>query len=326
MATIRDIAKKANVAVSTVSYVLNNTKKVKPETRERILEVIKELDYHPRSVARSLKTRKTMTIGVVLPDITNLFYAETIRGIEDAANQYGYNIILCNTDMDSKKEMNYLNTLYSKDVDGVIFLGSCFNYQLVRSKPDTPIIFINSKIGDNFSSVSINDVKGGYIATKHLLERKKSDVIFFTGPLSRSWFFERMTGYIDALKSEGHRYNELLVQECDVSFKGGYDKAHAFFSQNTEIRSLFAVSDVIALGVIRALKEIGLRVPEDISVVGYDDISISEMFIPALTTVRQPKYMMGQKAVDLLMRKIKDNIVENEIFIVEPELIIRESS
>lgn len=326
MATIRDIAKRANVAVSTVSYVLNDTKKVKPETKERILNAIKEMDFHPRSVAQSLKTRKTMTLGVILPDITNLFYAETIRGIEDAANQYGYNIILCDTDMDSKKEMNYLNTLYSKDVDGIIFLGSCFNDQLVRSRPDTPIIFINSKTGDDFSSVSFNDVKGGYVATKHLLERKNSDIFFLTGPLSRSSFFERMIGYIDALKSEGHRYNELLVQECDVSFQGGYNKAHAIFNKNTEIKSLFAVSDVIALGVIRALKEIGLKVPKDISIVGYDDINISAMFIPALTTVHQPKYMMGQKSVDLLMRKIKDNILENETFIVEPELIIRESS
>lgn len=326
MVTIKDIAKKANVAVSTVSYVLNNKKNVKPETKERILAAIREFDYHPRSVARSLKTKKTLTIGIVLPDITNLFFTETTRGIEDAANQYGYNVILCNTDKDPKKEMNYLSTLYSKDVDGIVFLGSCFNYQLVESKADTPIIFINSKSGDNSFSISIDDIKGGYIATKHLLEKRRSEIMFLTGSLSRSAFFKRMMGYIDALASEGRSYNELLVQQCDVSFQGGYDKIYSIFSRNTEIKSIFAVSDVIALGAIRALTDIGLKVPEDISVVGYDDISISAMFIPSLTTVRQPMYKMGQKAVELLVKRISDSTLKNQNIIVEPELIIRESS
>lgn len=326
MATIKDIAKKANVAVSTVSYVLNNTKNVKPETRERIYKAIKELNYQPSSVARSLKTKQTLTIGIILPDITNLFFTETTRGIEDAANQHGYNVILCNTDKDPKKEMAYLNTLYSKDVDGIIFIGTCMNQHIVKDKKDTPIVFIDSKSGENVTSISVDNIKGGYLATKHLLEKKRSEIIFLTGPLYRKAYFERMTGYLNALRSEGLEYNELLVYQCEGSFQGGYNIIQSIFDKKMEIKSIFAASDVIALGAMRALIERGMKVPEDVSVVGYDDISISSMFIPSLTTVRQPKYLMGQKSVELLMKKIEDKSFKNEYVVLEPELIIRESS
>ncbi|WHH58052.1 LacI family DNA-binding transcriptional regulator [Petroclostridium sp. X23] len=326
MATIRDIAKKANVAVSTVSYVLNNRKKVKPETKERIMQVIEELNYQPRSVARSLKTKKTLTIGIMLPDICNLFFTETTRGIEDVANKYGYNVILCNTDKDSKKEKEYLNTLYSKDIDGIIFIGTCRNHHIIKNKQDTPIVFINSKVGDNICSVLVDDIKGGYTATKYLLERRKSEVTLLTGPLSRSSFFERMTGYLNALKSEGIEYNELLVHQCDVSFQGGYDIIRTIYDEGSGIKSIFAASDVIALGAVRALIEKGVRVPEDVSVVGYDDISIAGMFIPSLTTIHQPKYWMGEKAAELLIKRIEDRSLKSEHIVLEPKLIVREST
>lgn len=326
MATIKDIAEMADVAVSTVSYVLNNKKNVKPETRERIMEAIRKLNYQPRSVARSLKTGRTSTIGIMLPDITNLFFTETTRGIEDAANKCGYNVILCNTDKDAKKEMDYLNNLYSKDVDGIIIIGTCQNQHIIRSNAGTPTVVINGKIGEDIPYVKVDDIQGGYLATKHLLERKKSEVMFLTGPLSRKSFFDRMTGYLNAIRSEGLEHNEFLVHQCDMSFQGGYDKIKSVFNKDFGIKSIFAVSDVIALGAIRALIEKGVKVPEDVSVVGYDDISIASMFIPSLTTIRQPKYLMGQKAVEFLIRKIDDKASENEYMVLEPELIIRESS
>lgn len=327
MATIKDIAKKANVAVSTVSYVLNNKKKVKPETKERILRVMKECNYQPRTAARSLKTKQTLTIGVMLPDITNLFFTEIIRGIEDTANEYGYNIILCNTDRDSKKELAYLNTLYSKDIDGIIFVGPCLNQSIIRNKQDTPIVSINSRYGDLISSISVDFVKGGYLATKHLMERKNTEVIFLSGPLNVSTTNERFTGYINALRSEGFEYNELLAYQCEISFQGGYNIIESVYSKITGgIKSIFATSDVIALGAMRALIEKGIKIPEDVSIVGYDDISMASMYMPSLTTIRQPKYMMGQIVVKLLMKKIAEDSSENEVITLEPELIIRESS
>jgi LacI family transcriptional regulator len=326
MVTIKDIAKKANVAVSTVSYVLNNKKKVSPETRARILKVIEEYNYQPRSVARSLKTGKTLTIGIIMPDITNLFFTEMTRGIEDTANQYGYTVILCNTDKNPQKELDYLNTLYSKDVDGIIFVGTCKNHQIIRNREDTPIVMIDSKAGGHMTSVQVNNIRGGFIATSHLLERKKSEVLLLTGPLPASTYFERMTGYLNALRSKGFEYNELMVHECDVSFQGGYNVIQTILDKKIEVHSVFAVSDVIALGAIRAMVEKGIKIPQEVLVVGYDDISISSMFIPSLTTVRQPKYLMGQKAVELLIGKIKDPLRKVDHVVLEPELIIREST
>lgn len=326
MATIKDIAKKANVAVSTVSYVLNDKKKVKPETKERILRAIREFEYHPRAAARSLKTKQSLTIGIIMPDVTNLFYTETARGIEDMANQNGYNVILCNTDKDPKKERDYLNTLYSKDVDGIIFIGPCLNQNIVRNRQDTPIVSINSKNGGNISSISVDFVKGGYLATKHLLQKNKSDVLFLSGPLNRSTVFDRLTGYINALRSEGIEYNELMVHQCEVSFQGGYNIIQSIYDRIEGIKSIFSSSDVIALGAIRALIEKGVKIPEDISVVGFDDISIASVYIPSLTTIRQPKYEMGRQAAEFLIKKINDKSLENQCIVLDPELIIRESS
>jgi LacI family transcriptional regulator len=326
MTTIKDIAKRANVSVSTVSNVINNKKNVKPETRERVLDVINEYGFQPKSVARSLKTKKTLTIGIIMPDITNQFFTETTRGIEDTANKYGYNVILCNTDENVNKEIEYLNTLYNKDVDGIIFVGTCETQHMDQNRKRTPIVVIDRKLGENMTSVVVDNVKGGFIATKHLLERKKSEIILLTGSLSTSTYFERMTGYLNALRSEKFEYNELLVNECEASFQGGYNTIQSILNKNVNIQSIFAVSDMIAIGAMRALIEKGKRIPEDVLIVGYDDIIISSMFIPSLTTVRQPKYEMGQRAVELLIDKIEGKSQRNERIILEPELIIREST
>lgn len=326
MATIKDIAKRANVSICTVSNVINNKKSVKPETRERIMAAIEEYHFRPKAVARSLKTRQSLMLGIMLPNITNLFFTEMTRGIEDAANQAGYQVVLCNTDEDPNKEKEYLSALYSKDVDGIIFIGSPAGKKLLHQNIDTPIVSINGWKDDAVSSVTIDDFKGGYLAARHLLERRNTDLVFLTGSFSKQGFAGRRDGCLRALAEQGRGQDALQVQFCDVSFVGGYEKTKELLQAGRKLEAIFAVSDVIALGAIRALVEAGLRVPQDVCVVGYDDIVLASMFIPSLSTIRQPKYVMGQTAVKLIFQKINDRTAKSEHVVVEPELVVRESS
>jgi LacI family transcriptional regulator len=326
MTTIKDIAKQADVAASTVSYVLNNTKNVKPETKERILKVIKELHYQPSAVARSLKTKKSLTIGIMIPDISNMFFTEIVRGIEDIANEYEYNVILCNTDEDEKKEKRYLDNLYNKHIDGLIFVGTGKNQQILKDKQHIPVVAVDRKIGYNFGSVMVDNVKGAYIATNYLLEKNGADVILLTGPLSLSTYFERMTGYIEALREKGLEYNENIVRECPVGHEGGYTALEDLLEKNVGLRSIFASNDLIALGAMKALIKRGVRIPEEVSIVGYDDIPTASIITPALTTIQQPKYNMGRKAAELLLNSMTKQAVKERHIVLEPKLVIRETA
>jgi len=169
MTTLKDIAKKANVSVSTVSYVLNNKKTVKPETMQRIMQAVEEAGYYPNQLARGLKTRQTLTLGVIVPDISNEFFTQVIRGIEDTVNQDGYSIILCNTDNDANRERKYIDTLLSKDIDGLIFVGTGKTQYILEKKSAIPVVVVDRKLGDDFSSVMVDNIKGGYIATEYLI-------------------------------------------------------------------------------------------------------------------------------------------------------------
>jgi len=326
MATIKDIAKKANVAASTVSYVLNDTKSVKPETKEKILKIVEEMNYHPSQVARSLKTKKTLTIGIIIPDISNMFFTEIIRGIEDVANSFEYNVVLCNTDEDQQKEKRYLNNLINKNIDGLIFVGTGKNSHIFERRQNMPVVMVDRKLGYNFPSVMVNNIAGGFEATNYLLGKNASQVLLLTGPLSISTYFDRMTGYIDALRSRRFDYNELYVQECPVSLDGGYNAIDGIFEKGIQVKSIFASNDLIALGALKALLKRGINVPGEISLVGYDDIPTSSIVTPSLTTVEQPKYLMGEKAAQLLLEQIADKEVEDRHIVLEPRLIIRETA
>jgi LacI family transcriptional regulator len=326
LVTIKDIAQKAKVAVSTVSYVLNGTKNVKPATKERILLAIKELNYTPRMVARSLKTRKTQTIGIIVPNISNVFFVEIIRGIEDIFNHHGYSVILCNTDEDRQKEIRYLQTLFDKDIDGLIFLGTGKNQNVLNNKQDTPVVVVDRRLGEEFNSVLVDNVFGGYLATDYLLTKTKSEVLFLSGQLTLSTYFDRLLGYKEALKVHGYGYSENLVYQCQASHDGGYQCIENLIKDSFEIKSIFAANDLIALGAMKALIKNGIRIPEEVSIVGYDDIPTSSLVVPALTTVEQPKYLMGKRAAELLLKQINNEKIDEKKLILKPKLIIRETT
>lgn len=329
MATLKDVAKRAKVSVSTVSYVLNKKKVVKPDTKQRILQAVEEVGYRPNQVARGLKTRRTYTLGVIVPDITNEFFTQIVRGIEDTADRDGYSTILCNTDNDAQKEKKYIETLMSKDIDGLIFIGTGETQDIAEENDAIPVVVVDRKLGNGLNFITVDNVRGGYMATDYLLGKKKSEVAFLTGALSIRTFFDRMTGYINALRDHGVKYNKLLIRECEFSTDGGYRALSGMIEEGVGIDSVFAANDFIALGAIRALMEQGRRIPEDISIVGFDDIALSSIYMPALTTIRQPKYEMGQKAAEIILEEIREKASgrkESKQIILEPSLVIRETT
>lgn len=326
MTTIKDVARRAQVAISTVSYALNNKKKLKKETIDKIIKAAQELNYQPNLTARSLKTKKTNAIGVIVPDLSNMFFTEIIKGIEDVISKNDYTIILCCTYEDSNKENNYLKTLINKDIDGLIFVGTGKNQSISMEKTGLPIVIVDRKIGKNFVSVMVDNKKGGYLATKHLLDKNRNEIYLFTGPLSVNTYFDRMSGYIQALKEYSLDHNESLIVECNVDYEGGYNSVEKLIHDKKPINAIFATNDLIAIGAIKKLIKCNYKIPLDVSIVGYDDIPTASMINPELTTIRQPKFIMGKKSAELVIDMINGKKIENAHIIMEPELIERESS
>lgn len=325
MVTIKDVAKRAGVSVSTVSYVINNKKKVKPQTKEKIFKVIDELKYSPNLTARSLKTKKTNSIGVIVPDLSNMFFTEIIKGIEDVASKENYVIILCSTYENVEKEEKDLKTLLNKNIDGLIFIGTGKTY-IPQINKKVPIVLVDRKLGESNLSVMVNNKIGGFLATDHLLNKRDSEVFLFTGPLTINTYFERMNGYLEALRKHGYDYNEKLIINCDVSYAGGMEASKKLISNITTIKSIFAANDLIALGIIKAVLQSGLKIPDNVMIVGFDDIPTSSIVNPSLTTIRQPTYLMGTKAAELILNQLSNKPIENKHIILEPELIIRDTT
>jgi LacI family transcriptional regulator len=326
MATIKDVARLAGVSTSTVSYVLNNNKSLKAETKERVLEAVRQLGYRPNLIARSLKTRKTSTIGIIIPDIANTFFTEIIRGIEDISEQHNHSVILCNTYENSQKEERYLNLLLNRDIDGLIFVGTGKNPRILSDIQGIPLVVVDRRIGDSYPSVMVDNEKGGYLAASYLLEKDKKEILFLSGPLSINTYFERLSGYLRAVKEAGLNRNELLIHECEVSYDGGQTVMKNILDHHVDFGSIFASNDLIALGAFNTLIKNGFSIPDDVLLVGFDDIPTAHIVTPGLTTIRQPTYEIGTKSAKLLYKQLLQGSKEIEHIVLEPELIIRETA
>lgn len=329
MSTIYDVAKEAGVAPSTVSYVLNNTKNVKKATRQKVLDAVKKLNYTPNHIARSLKTKTTSTIGIVIPDISNPFFSELTRGIEDIANQYDYTVIICNTDENQKKEKKYLNTLISKGIDGLIFVGTG-KYKIKKGK-DLPTVLVDRYVDigfRNYGYVAFDNIEGSYIATSYLVQKGFKEITLLLGPIYLNTYMDRLKGYKKALLENKIDFNKTLihvVSEQHISIEGGFNKVKELIKESKITDAIFATNDLMAIGAIKALQENNIRVPEDIKVIGFDDIYPSALITPSLTTISQPTYKMGQKAMKMLYGIISGSNLENKVITLKPKLAIRES-
>ncbi|GED33353.1 MULTISPECIES: catabolite control protein A [Brevibacillus] len=328
--TIYDVAREAGVSMATVSRVVNGNPNVKPLTRKKVLAAIERLGYRPNAVARGLASKKTTTVGVIIPDISSLFFSELARGIEDIATMYKYNIILCNSDQRMEKELQLINTLLEKQVDGLLFMGAEIKEDHLQALTSTsvPTVLAATRDADNaLPSVTIDHFQAGYDATKALIDRGHKRVAMITGPLNDPLSgLMRFEGYKKALVDAGIGLNEDLVANGNFFYESGLTKTKQFLQLSEPPTAIFAANDEMAIGAIHAIQDSGLNVPNDVEVIGHDNIRLVEMVRPRLTSVVQPMYDIGAVAMRLLTKYMNNEHVEEHVVLLPHRIEYREST
>ena len=327
--TIKDIAEEAGVSYATVSRALNNKYGVKSETRQKILSVARARGYTPNAVARGLVKKQTQTIGLIIPDISNPFFPQVAIGVEDGANAMGYSIFLCNTNYDMGKQQKYLQLLVEKRVDGILLapgLGPPAESDPLSNVAIPMVHLCQRFLQADKSFVVIDDERGGFLATKHLFERGYQTIGFIGTLADGNSSAERYRGYCQAFAKFGFSPEQRYVFAGDLKRETGYKVIKRIIAAGDHPRALFVENDLMALGVVQGINEMGLAVPRDIAVVGFDDIVFAAFPEFGLTTVRQPKYEMGQIAVTILLKNILHQATKPKKIILEPELVVRSST
>jgi LacI family transcriptional regulator len=324
---IKDVARVAGVSVSTVSFVLNKRPGVSKDTRLKVLSVVEKLDYIPNQVARSLVTRRTHSIGLIIPDTAELFYGKLARIIQDAVGLHAYSLVIGNSDNYAAKEKSCLDFLVEKNVEGIIMVpGTSSNIERVK-KIRTPMVFVDRQLeGVDISYVGVDNRAAGYKSTKHLVDLGHDMIGCITGPTSASSSQERVQGYQEALMDSHLSWDPLLLKNTDWTVEGGYRGAKELLSLKNRPTAIFVTGDTCAIGVFDALREEGLSVPGDVALVGFDDLIFASFLRVPLTTVRQPLEQMGTLAVRLLFERLESSEPKSpERVILPTELVIRES-
>ena len=315
--TIYDVAREAGVSMATVSRVVNGNKNVKENTRKKVLEVIERLDYRPNAVARGLASKRTTTVGVVIPDITNTYFASLAKGIDDIAEMYKYNIVLANSDEDDEKEVAVVNTLFSKQVDGIIFMGYHLTEKIRSefSRSRTPVVLAGTvDVEHQLPSVNIDYKNATADAVRHLLKRNKK-IAFVSGPLVDDINGKiRLVGYKEALKEAGVNYSEGLVFESKYRYDDGYALAERLVS--SKATAAIVTGDELAAGLLSGLADHGVSVPEDFEIITSDDSQIARYTRPNLTTIAQPLYDLGAISMRMLTKIMhKEELEEREVLL-----------
>ncbi|MFJ3468614.1 LacI family DNA-binding transcriptional regulator [Pseudomonas sp. NPDC090201] len=330
MATIKDVAALAGISYTTVSHVLNRTRPVSDAVRKKVEEAITQLDYVPSAVARSLKAKSTATIGLLIPNGINPYFAELARGIEDYCERNGFCVILCNSDDNLQKQRNYLRVLLEKRVDGLIVSSVGGDDSLVESLAAvrTPLVIVDRDL-ENITAdlVRIDHELGAWLATSHLLELGHRHIACICGPAQTSVARMRLAGYQRAMREAGVEVQDSWVVESDFTGPSGYQAACTLLETDRPT-AIFAANDMVGIGVLRAAAERNVKVPADLSVVGFDDIQMSQFVYPALTTVGQSILQLGERAAEVLLRRIttRGEAPDVQQSIVAPSMVLREST
>lgn len=327
--TIYDIAKLAGVSTATVSKVLNQTGRISEITRKRILQISKEHNYHPSVVASALTGKKTFTIGLLIPDLANPFFAEVARNVEDRAHELGFNLVICNTDNDSNKEIKYIHLLRQKSVDGIIVATGVRNDEILNELigQNIPIAVIAREMSVlTASTVLVDDFAGGYSAASHLIQLGHRRIAIVAENLSVMSSSERVRGYRHALEEAGLSFDEKLVMVSDFTVQGGKKAAKRLLGSAQPPTAIFACNDLLAIGAMQAAKERNLAIPQQLSIVGFDNTILASITDPPLTTVAQPIKIMGHKVVDLITQEMNSDKTEIQRVVLLPQLIVRSST
>lgn len=329
MSTIKDVAKHAGVSTSTVSHVLNKTRFVSDDISARVKVAVDELRYAPSALARSLKLNSTKTFGMLVTTSTNPFFAEVLKGVERRCYEQGYNLILCNTDGDIERMHANLDTLLQKRVDGLLLMCSEVESQgfdlFSRHKPVPTVVMDWGPTHFPCDKIQDNSHRGGYIATRHLIDKGHKKIGCITGVLDKLTAEQRYLGFTQAMEEADLAINPNWIVAGDFECEGGEKAFEQMYSKGALPTALFVCNDMMALSVINAASKKGISVPQDLSIVGYDDIKLAKYITPSLTTIHQPKYRLGQQAVDTLLDQIQTKRQTNQVIQLEPALVERDS-
>lgn len=327
--TIYDVAREAGVSMATVSRVVNNNPNVKPQTRKKVFEAIDRLGYRPNAVARGLASKKTTTVGVVIPDISNSIFAEVARGIEDIATMYHYNIILCNADKKKDKEIRVINTLLEKQVDGLLFMGGVVTEEHIQAfnTSSVPVVLCGTTSADEtLPSVDIDHELAAFEAVNRLISGGHRTIAMISGTLhDPATGYARYQGYRKALEQAGIEVQDELVRIGNYRYESGIEAMNHFLELSNRPTAVFSATDEMAIGAIHTIQDRGLKVPDDISVISVDNIRMASMVRPQLTTVAQPMYDIGAVSMRLLTKLMNKETVEQIQVILPHEIIQRKS-
>ncbi|WP_277613893.1 catabolite control protein A [Neobacillus muris] len=328
--TIYDVAREANVSMATVSRVVNGNPNVKPVTRKKVLEVIERLGYRPNAVARGLASKKTTTVGVIIPDISNILFAELARGIEDIATMYKYNIILSNSDQNKEKELHLLNTMLGKQVDGIVFMSGQITPEHVEEfeKSPVPIVLAGSmEESEKIPSVNIDYEQAAYDSVKEFIEKGHKHIAIVMGPIYEPDISnKKLDGYKRALQEAGIPFNEELVVEGDYTYDSGIEAVEKLLDGEIKPTAIFVGADEMALGVVHGAQDRGYSIPADFEVITSDNTRLSLMVRPQLTTVVQPLYDIGAVSMRLLTKLMNKEKVSENIVVLPHRIEYRQST
>lgn len=335
MVTIYKVAEKAKTSPGTVSKALSNRGYVAEETKRNIEKIARKLNYTPNLRAQSLKTKKTYTLGLLIPDISNPFYSAVTKGIYNKAREEGYHLILGNSYGDPQEELNILKMFHASQIDGLILMAAevekdknCFQYLSELVGSGLPVVLCDRKTDHLLvDQVRIDSFKGAYLATHHLVDLGHNRIGFINGSSKVLVGLECLRGYQKALIEHHILVDKNLILEEGFNKEGGYKCMQKFLKIRERPSAIFAANDVIALGAILAIREAKLKIPEEIAIVGFDDIELASVVSPRLTTIAQPKEEGGRIAASLLLQRInKTGPREPQKILLEPRLVVREST
>lgn len=329
MASIKDVAQRARVSTTTVSHVVNRTRFVSDPVRHEVEAAIRELNYVPSAVARSLKSNSTKTIGMLIPNCSNPYFAEIVRSVEDHCFGAGYTLILCNTDDEPHRQSAYLQALTEKRIDGMIIIstGEGKDFQRMLHGLPIPMVLLDREIDEvNCDLVETAHLQGGLMATEHLIGLGHRRIACLSGPANLNSSAQRIEGWRSALAKAGLAASPELLWHSDFTSQGGFNTMQAILASPLAPTAVFVCNDLMSIGALSAAHQAGIQIPQQMSLIGFDDIELAQFASPALTTIAQPKQRIGIAAVDMLLERIQGGRIQARQLILLPELIVRNST
>ena len=327
---MKDVARLAGVSTSTVSHVINNNRFVSESVRAKVDQAIQSLNYAPSALARSLKINQTHTIGMLLTTSSNPFYAEVVRGVEDSCYQRGYSLILCNTAGDEERMNRSLETLMQKRVDGLLMMcteSHLPSADILNRYPSIPTVMMDwAPFEGRGDIIQDNALLGGELATQHLVDSGYTRIACIAGPQDKTTARMRLEGFHQAMEKSGLDVLPGYVVNGDFEFQGGYNGMIELLALETPPQAVFTSNDAMAVGVYHALYQAGLQIPQDVAVMGYDDIELARYLSPPLSTIHQPKDELGELAIDTLIHRLSDPDASQQTLVLTPELVARGST